>query len=218
MHELTLENGARVRVRPVPPHVEALFNAGVRESIPQEPKPPTTAVTMADGHVELDVVTSGPEFDAYQAALVAWEDARNDVVVEAYVGYDVLRRDYAVVEWLDYPRSGEPEPVWRRGIPDKWLFPDALRRAGVKTCGNRRVDFIGIELLTTAADVAAVEQVATGEMATITDQEAARVRASFRTGRGRKRDGATARPGWIRRVARALSRRDGSSESVGVDA
>ncbi len=211
MQELTLENGARVRARAVPPHVTALFNAGVRESIPPEPKPPTRLVTMADGHTEPDVITSGPEFDVYQTALVAWEDARNDTVVEAYVGYDVLQRDYAVVEW------GWTGDLWRRDVPDDWQFPDALARAGVKSCGNRRVDFIGIELLTTAGDVAALEAIATGDTATVTDQEAARVRASFRPGRGRKRDRPTARGGIFRRLARALSRRDGGGAGVGAD-
>ncbi len=212
MKELTLENGARVRVRPVPPHVEALFNAGIRESIPQEPKPPTTAVTMADGHVEHDVVTSGPEFDAYREALVAWEDARNDLVVEAFVSYDVLKRDYAIMAW-----SWDGEH-WRTDTPDDWQFPDALTRAGMVGCGNRRVDYIGIELLVTPGDVAALEQVATGETANVTDGEAARVRASFRPGRGRGRHAATPRKGWLGRLALAFSRRDRGGESLGTDA
>lgn len=212
MQERLLENGARVRVRPVPPHIEALFNKGIRESIPQEPKPPTMAVTMADGHVEQDVVTSGPDFDAYQVELAAWVDARADVVVEAYIDYDVLKRDYAIIEW-----SWDGN-LWRRDVPEDWTFPDACARAGVQPCGNHRVDFIGIELLTTAADVAAIDAVATGETANITDQEAGAVRAGFRSGGRRRRDTATKKPGWIRRLAFKVSRRDASGESLGPDA
>lgn len=212
MQELVLENGAHVRVRPVPPHVEALFNQGIRESIPLEPKPPTQAVTMADGHVEQDVVTSGPDWDAYMETLVLWEDTRNHLVVDAFVGYGVLKCDYAVVEW-----SWDGN-LWRRDVPEAWQFPPACDRAGVVSCGNRRVDFIGIELLTTAADCAAVDAIATGQTANITDEEAARIRAGFPPRSGRARDAATPRQGFLRRLALKISRGDGGRKGVGSDA
>ena len=212
MKELQLKNGAHVRVRPVPPHVIIQFNRNVSKALPPEPKPPQKAVTMADGHVEQDAVaTDSPEWIAYQAERAAWGDECNSQIVDANDEYNVLQRDYAIIEWSF---DGEH---WRNDVPPDWTLPEALARAGLQSCGNDRVDFIGIELLTTGDDWTAVRNVAEG-MANVTDEEAARVRAGFRTGSERTRDASPQKVGWLRRLAHKISRRNAGGAGVELDA
>jgi len=211
MQELVLSNGARVRARPVPPHVTIQFNRAVSQRLPPEPQLPTKRVKMADGHIEDDVVTDGPEWDAYQAEHKAWEDECNAILASANDEYNDLQRDYAIIEWT---WDGEH---WRRDVPPDWERPQALDRAGLTASANKRVEYIGVELLTTPEDWAAVRAVAEGQ-ADVTNEELARVRAGFRPGVGRKGNAPTARGGWLRRLALKISRRGSGGKSVGADA
>lgn len=214
MHELELSNGVHVRVRPIPPHVVIQFNKGVTKSLPSEPKEPTRTVKMADGHVEQDIVdANSPEWEAYQDALAGWQQACNDAMVEANDEYNNLQRDYAIIEW-----SFDGGETWHKDVPPTWAFPSACVRAGIKPCGNERVDYIGIELLTTTDDWLRVRQIADGDTSNVTDEEAARVRAGFRTGDRRARDATTKKGGWFRRLALKVSRGNADGKSVGVDA
>ena len=213
MRELQLTNGAHVRVRPVPPHVIIQFNRNVAKALPPEPHPPTRTVKMADGHVEQDTVPEGaPEWKEYESARAEWKKACDDKLVTANDEYNVLQRDYAIIEWSF---DGEH---WQKDVPELWEFPEACVRAGIEPCGNRRVDYIGIELLTTTDDWAAVRDAADGITAQITDEEAARVRALFQTGDGRERDASTRKIGWLRHLAIKISRGNASGKGVGVDA
>lgn len=211
MIERTLSNGAHIRVRPVPPHVVLQFHRAVGQKMPPEPEKPTRRVTMADGHVETDVITEGPEFDAYQVSLDEWERKCDEMIATANDEYNDLQRDYSIVEW-----SWDGEH-WRRAVPDDWERPAALDRAGIAPCSNRRVEYIGVELLTTTEDWAIVRAVADGT-ANVTDEEAGRVRAGFRPGDRRSGDAVAARVGWLRRLALTVSRRDGGGQGVGADA
>lgn len=212
MQELRLRNGACVRVRPVPPHVVIQFNKGVTKELPPEPKPPTRTVKMADGHVEQDTVSEdSPEWAAYQAAHDDWEQACETVIADKNDEYNVLQRDYAIIEW------SFDGVLWLVNVPKDWEFPEACARAGIEPCGNRRVDYIGIELLTTTDDWLAVREVAEGMTATITDQEAGAVRAGFRPGDRRTRHTSAKKQGWLRRLALTLSRGNASGEGVGAD-
>lgn len=211
MKELQLSNGAHIRVRPMPPHVTMQFNRNVSKALPPEPKPPRKSVKMADGHVEEDAITEGPEWDAYQEARAEWKAACESVIVDANDDYNILQRDYSIIEWSF---NGEH---WQTDVPDAWEYPPALERGGVKPCGNKRVDFIGIELLTTGEDWTAARGVAENT-ANITDEEAGAVRAGFRTGNRRTRDSTSDKVGWFRRLALKIPRRDGGSESVGAHA
>lgn len=211
MREIPLSNGARVRARPVPPHVVIQFNRAVSQRLPPEPQPPTKRVEMADGHVEDDVVTSGPDWDAYQAAKEAWKNECDVLIASANDDYNDLQRDYAIIEWT---WDGDH---WRRDVPPGWERPDALRRAGIPGSKNHRVEYIGVELLTTPEDWAAVRAVAEGQ-ADVTDEELARVRAGFRPGDGRGGGVAAPRVGWLRRLAFKISRRDGGGARVESDA
>lgn len=209
MNEVQLDNGARVRVRPIPPHVVIQFNRNVQDNLPPEPTAPKKQVPMADGHIEQDVVPEdSQEWQDYQAELEQWRKACDDAIAEANHEYNNLQRDFAIIEWSF---DGE---YWRRDVPEAWEYPAALERAGIAPCGNLRVDYIGIELITTVADWERVRNAAEGNTAPITDQEAARVRAGFRAGSGPERHTATKKQGWFRRLALKVSRRNASSKGV----
>ena len=209
MQELKLRSGACVRVRPVPPHVVIQFNKNVTKALPPEPKPPTKTVKMADGHVEQDTIAEGsPEWDTYQAARDRWEQACEAVIADKNDEYNVLQRDYAIIEW------SFDGVLWLTDVPEDWQFPEACVRAGIEPCGNRRVDYIGIELLTTTDDWLAVRQVADGATAPITDEEAGAVRAGFRPGDRRTGHAIAKKQGWFGRLAQSLSRRNAGGEGV----
>lgn len=116
MDELTLSNGQRVRVLPVPPCALAAIES-------RFPLPETQ------------------DMERFRAAM----EARSTALRET--------------GWL----MALPEVV----VPSEWAFPEALRRVGIEPRtgdDGRRLDYIEYELLRSAEDVRAVQDVMYGPL------------------------------------------------------
>ncbi len=204
MKEITLSNGARLRVRPVPPHVYLMFKARINANMPPEPKPPVVEFLTKAGHVERGPAGEDhPAWQQYIEEREKWQKEQARAFEEANSHWLGLLFDYAIQAW-----SWDGE-TWQTDAAEDWRYPAALLRAGLNASDNHRLDYILLELLVSPSDVAAVLDIAESR-SELREEEVQAAQAGFR--RGNQQVASSRR---IRDHQNALPRRDGNSESVG---
>lgn len=154
MPEIKLSSGFTVKVRTVPPYTFAQISAQFKEPIP--PKMPIKSVA---GHTEMVVA---PDDSPEWLTFVQAQDEYKKKVAEAR---DNFVYDYGIESW----RNGAGE--WQTDPPDDWEFPKIFEKYGIKSGGDRRLDYIHYHLIATNDDVGKILDAALGNVAPITDAE-----------------------------------------------
>ena len=164
MPERHLKIGAIVKTRLVP--VYATLQIGREIKIPP---PPKVGYKSAAGHTEYkDAPLDSQEWLAYS-------EKTSELYSQIESAKSNFLYDYAIEAW-----SWDDGVTWQEEPPDSWQFPELFTRHGLKSSGNKRVDYIRYKMLVLNEDLAIILDDALGRTAPITNSEVDAALGGFR--------------------------------------
>lgn len=169
-------------MRPVPPTVIYRLRGKYERDLPPQPTMPQIELRSVAGHVErVSAPPDSPEYQRWLEEMERWEmecKRLRDLHAQQILEFCY---DYACVAWR---REGEEE--WQNEPPAGWDVDQVYRRHGLETTGNRRLEFILHEVLSTPEMMEAVQRamfpVGEADMSPVSPQEVEEAQAFFRAG------------------------------------
>lgn len=189
MHKkLSLGDGVEVRYRTVPPHVYMQFERLSREGMELPPVAPTIEMKSdLTGHTETsEALPDTPEYDAFMIEYEAWVQRNAVAEGERQAKWNSLLCNFGIISWRLYPTSGRFRGIrhlfrrlvgkgWVLDVPEDWVYPQALVDVGLEESDNRRMDYIGIEVISTPVALSKILM----SVMTVTDVGDGEVEAAF---------------------------------------
>lgn len=181
---VTLKDGTVLQCRPVPPHAAIAIHS--EYNLPQPPALPMKQQPSKAGHSEPLPIGPGDEgWDEFREARDEWQVEYQRIKDEISKRESEFVLDFSIVAWK---RLGDDE--WQTDPPEDWEFPAVLLRHEITPSSNLRLDYIKYELLQSADDIYAMQEVAVGNTHPLTREEVDASRGKFRAEDETRRGGA----------------------------
>ncbi len=159
--EIRLSDGRKVRIRITPAYL-LIQNAA---TIPLPPEP-VEEIQTAAGVERVPSRPGMPSYERYQQEMLSALQKREKAQLAFVLSYSVER-------WEEDVTGGEkPRREWRDRVPDDWSPDESVAHL---LTGNRKADYLLLNVLLTTADIESVVAAATGQLSEQEVEEATRL-------------------------------------------